>query len=111
MMTIRQTIDIPANRKVRFDVDLPETVPCGKAQVVLHFPSVARQDDVYGSETAPEPGYTLEAALKEANEKWRYHQSHPEELRELIKRVQEGPPLFGGIDADEFIRRCRDEWD
>jgi histidinol-phosphate/aromatic aminotransferase/cobyric acid decarboxylase-like protein len=110
-MTIRQTVDIPANRKVRFDVDLPETVPCGKAQVVLHFPSVAQQDDVSGSETPWEPGSAMEKSMKEAEEKWRYNQSHPEELRELIKRVQEGPPLFGGIGADEFIRRCRDEWD
>jgi galactokinase len=32
-MMIQQTIEIPASRKVRFDVALPETAQCGKAPV------------------------------------------------------------------------------
>lgn len=35
---MRQTIDIPANRKVHFDFVVPETVPCGKREVILDFP-------------------------------------------------------------------------
>jgi hypothetical protein len=38
-MTIQQTIDIPANRKVHFDLVLPETVPCGRTDVILDFPN------------------------------------------------------------------------
>ncbi|GHU88463.1 hypothetical protein FACS189476_05590 [Spirochaetia bacterium] len=37
-MTMRQTIDIPANRKVHFDLVVPETIPCGKREVILDFP-------------------------------------------------------------------------
>jgi hypothetical protein len=35
---VRTTIDIPANRKVHIDLDVPETVPCGKRDVILDFP-------------------------------------------------------------------------
>jgi hypothetical protein len=37
-MTMRQTIEIPANRKVHFDLVVPESVPCGKRDVILDFP-------------------------------------------------------------------------
>jgi hypothetical protein len=37
-MTMQKTIDIPANRKVHFDLEVPETVPCGKTKVILEFP-------------------------------------------------------------------------
>jgi hypothetical protein len=36
-MTIRKTIDIPANRKVHFDLVLPDSVPCGRIDVILNF--------------------------------------------------------------------------
>jgi hypothetical protein len=36
-MTIRKTIDIPANRKVHFDLVVPDSVPCGKMDVILNF--------------------------------------------------------------------------
>jgi hypothetical protein len=34
VMTIQQTIEIPADRKVHFDVVLPDYVPRGQTQVV-----------------------------------------------------------------------------
>jgi hypothetical protein len=37
-MTMRQTIDIPANREVHIRLVVPETVPCGKREVILDFP-------------------------------------------------------------------------
>jgi hypothetical protein len=36
-MTIRKTIDIPANREVHFDFVAPDSVPCGKIDVILNF--------------------------------------------------------------------------
>jgi hypothetical protein len=39
LMTIQRTIDIPADRKVHFDVVLPRTVPSGSTKVTLTFPS------------------------------------------------------------------------
>jgi hypothetical protein len=35
---VRTTIEIPASRKVHFDLVVPETVPCGKREVILDFP-------------------------------------------------------------------------
>jgi len=32
-MTIRQTVEIPANRRVHFDFEVPRDVPEGRAQV------------------------------------------------------------------------------
>ena len=32
-MTITQTVDIPANRRVRFDFEVPHEIPEGKAQI------------------------------------------------------------------------------
>jgi hypothetical protein len=37
MITLEQTVNIPASREVRFHVSLPETTPTGAAQVVLVF--------------------------------------------------------------------------
>jgi hypothetical protein len=37
-MIMRQTIEIPASRKVHFDLVVPETVPCGTREVILDFP-------------------------------------------------------------------------
>jgi hypothetical protein len=42
-MTIQQTIDVPANRKVHFDIILPEGVPCGQTEVILDFKPAAVQ--------------------------------------------------------------------
>jgi hypothetical protein len=36
-MTVRKTIDIPANREVHFDLVAPDSVPCGRTDVVLNF--------------------------------------------------------------------------
>jgi hypothetical protein len=35
---VRTTIEIPVSRKVHFDLVVPETVPCGKREVILDFP-------------------------------------------------------------------------
>jgi hypothetical protein len=35
---MRQTIEIPADRKVHLDLVVPDTVPCGKQNVILDFP-------------------------------------------------------------------------
>jgi hypothetical protein len=37
-MIIQKTIEVPASRKVHFDVTLPEKAPCGETEVILEFP-------------------------------------------------------------------------
>jgi hypothetical protein len=37
-MTITQTVDIPADRHLRFEYDVPHEVLADKAQVIIEFP-------------------------------------------------------------------------
>ena len=37
-MTLTQTVDIPADRRVRFDFVIPREIPEGKTEVVIKFP-------------------------------------------------------------------------
>jgi hypothetical protein len=109
-MMIQQTIDIPSSRKVHFDVVLPETAQCGKAPVILNFPSVVPRNDALKMSAPQKLSPSFEKALKEAEEKRIYWEAHPDELRTTMHRLQECPPLFGGIGADEFKRRSQNEW-
>jgi hypothetical protein len=43
MMTIEQTVEIPANRRLTLDLDVPEDLPLGLAKVEVTFtPAVPR---------------------------------------------------------------------
>jgi hypothetical protein len=109
-MMIQQTIEIPVDRRVRFEVALPEIAQCGKAPVILNFPSVALQSEASEAAAPQKMSSAFEKALEEARQKRFYWEAHPDELRETMQRLQEGPALFGGIGADEFKRRSRNEW-
>jgi hypothetical protein len=64
--------------------------------------------------TPPPPGSEMAAILKEIEEKAERERTDPEyhaHIQELRRKCREGPPLFGGMDAMEFQRRARDEWD
>jgi hypothetical protein len=37
-MTLTHTVDIPADRRVRFDFEVPREVPTGRTDVVMQFP-------------------------------------------------------------------------
>jgi hypothetical protein len=107
MMTIQQTVDIPLDHRLRLDLALPENVPSGRAKI--EFTITPEQADVF--DRVPQGlSSVLEKALEEAEQKRLYWKAHPDELREKLKKLQEGPPLFGGIGADEFKRRSQDEW-
>jgi hypothetical protein len=40
-MTLTQTLDIPADRRVRFDIEVPREVTADKAFVTIRFPTPA----------------------------------------------------------------------
>jgi len=49
-MTITQTVEIPANRRVHFDFEVPREVPEGRTSVILQFPDkkeAQSPDDIY----------------------------------------------------------------
>jgi hypothetical protein len=112
MLTMQKTVDIPRDRHIHLDLTVPEDVPYGNTQVVLVF--APSPEDVFPKTTKkptlPEgftPLRTLEDCKKEAAEKTAKRIA---EGRNPFKDLQEGGPLFGGIDGVEFQRRIRDEW-
>ncbi|GHV79308.1 hypothetical protein AGMMS49944_10990 [Spirochaetia bacterium] len=84
-MTLRQTIDIPASRKVHFDLVVPETVPCGRTEVILDFPQKppkTGQDDwrsLYGF--CKDSGDTLDAFMERRHEDGRLELENEERER------------------------------
>jgi hypothetical protein len=110
-MTIRQTIDIPVSRNVHFDVSLPQDMPYGRTEVVLHFKPSAGQSGTPVSDAKPKLDPVLEKLLQEAEAKRLYNQAHPEKLQECLKNLRDGGPLFDGIDGVAFQRKIRDEWE
>jgi hypothetical protein len=70
LVTIEQTVEIPAGRRLHVDLNLPETaVVKGKARVIVHFP--ARED-----RAAEKSGYSPEwektlAVLKRTGGAWK----------------------------------------
>jgi hypothetical protein len=111
-MTIEQTIEIPASRKVRFEVSLPDYVPLGQTRVVLQFKPIEGQNE----EEAELPMLDAELAelVAEAGKRAERERTDPVYRQKVIdsfKRAQEGGPIFGGIDGLEYQRRCRNEWD
>jgi hypothetical protein len=106
MMTIQQTVDIPLDHRLQLNLELPENIPSGRANLKFTITPEQIEGDPPPQKLSP----VLEKAMEEAEQKRLYWKAHPDELREKLKKLQEGPPLYGGIGADEFQRRCRDEW-
>ena len=44
-MTLTQTVDIPADRRVRFDFEVPREIPEGKAQVEFKVVPFAKKEE------------------------------------------------------------------
>jgi hypothetical protein len=55
-MTIQQTIEIPADRRVHFDLTLPETASVGPATVILEFPVVRDEETLRRQREAVKKG-------------------------------------------------------
>ena len=101
-MTITQTVDIPASRRITIDV--PQEVPTGKT--ILTF-TPAKEADSVPRET-PLPGayaHTIEEALQMAAEK----AANPN--RKPISRHFGKLPKHTFGDPVEYQRAIRDEWD
>jgi len=94
-MTITQTIDIPANRRLNFELEIPQEVTADKAYVIVQFPAPEKSR----TEAKAEPeaakkklGMTrkdLDEFLKNA------HTPHSDALLGLLSGI-------GDIDLDEI---------
>ena len=111
MITIQETVDIAADRRIHLDIKAPDTVPSGRTRVLLSFPVADARVPV--SEATPPAG---DAAS--AREPWIpliswLRKRREERFRRAVMRVAgclANSPAFEG-DAVEVIRKMRDEWD
>jgi hypothetical protein len=93
MLTIRQTVDIPAGR--RLFLELPKTAPVGKVTVLLSF-----------SETG---GPDLEELKAEAAAKYAAMLADGEDPLLKLREALKGEKVFS--DDIDYQRSMRDEWD
>jgi hypothetical protein len=102
MITIEQTVDIPADR--RLYLDLPHSVPSGKVDIVLVLSTAEETPRAH----TPTPFPNIESLKEEARQKTAARLACPS-----------GDPLqkYCGIlkdvfteDGVEYQRKMRDEW-
>ncbi|GMO68109.1 MAG: hypothetical protein Ta2A_16220 [Treponemataceae bacterium] len=100
MLTIQQTVTIPADRRIVFD--LPDTVPSGKSYVTVTFsPTEVQNDSAFPSAEALEIEASQKAAAAETNG------SDP-----LVawRDSLNGEKVFDGIDGLLYQKKIRGEW-
>jgi predicted metal-dependent phosphoesterase TrpH len=110
MMTIRQTVDIPADR--RLHLELPKSVPTGNTEVHITFltvPAKVKSMDE-ALERLLQPQTTLEEFKREAAAKTAKRIASGREPFEEARKLLNGRRLFDGIDGVEYQRSLRDEW-
>ena len=97
-MTIEQTIEIPADRRVYFD--LPRYIPAGVAKFELVITPIH----------APNDGKPIEDELeKEAAAKTAKRTADKRKPFEGLRGALQNKGVFAG-DPVEIIRQMRDEW-
>ena len=105
MIAIEQTIDIPADRRIRLDMALPKSVPSGRVDIVLVL-SPAKPDEGAEKE-APTAHPGIEVLKAEAAAK------HAEMLKTGIDPLERFAGCLKDVfteDGVEYQRRLRDEW-
>jgi hypothetical protein len=125
-MTIQQTIDIPASRRVYFEFLAPQGIPLGVAEVAITFNGTAKPKAAVNGESwrslrglFKDTGDTLDAYLERHRAE---NELEQESAAKIAKRVAEGRRPFEGLrgalqnsgvfsgDPVEIIRKMRDEW-
>jgi hypothetical protein len=128
-MTIQQTIDIPADRRVHFEFLVPQEIPTGVAEVAIIFSGAAKPKTattgkgwrslrgLYAGLEPPDAYLEQRQAENELE-----YELEKEAAAKTAKRVAEGRRPFEGLrgslqnsgifsgDPVEIIRKMRDEW-
>jgi hypothetical protein len=100
MLTIRQTVNIPEDR--RLSLELPKTAPVGKVTILL---SLAAKGQNQGSR--PSPG--IEELKAEADAKYAAMLASGEDPLLKLRESLKGEKVFS--DDIDYQRGMRDEWD
>jgi hypothetical protein len=109
MVAIEKTIEITADGRLRLDIRLPKTIPGGKTNVVLVFPSA--EDPASKSQAAPylrESFPAIEELKNEARRKTAERLADPsgDSLQKYCGCLKD---LFSE-DGVEYQREIRSEW-
>ncbi|MDR0388780.1 MAG: hypothetical protein LBH73_01775 [Spirochaetaceae bacterium] len=111
MITIEQTVDISAGRRLHLDLELPDTIPVGRTSVVLVFPTSERlaadNKETYHQKTSLVP--TIEGLKAEAAAKYAKIRETGVDPWQQSREALQGKKTFGE-DGVEYQRRMRDEW-
>jgi len=99
-MTITQTVDIPADRRITLEV--PREVPSGPVILTFTPASPAKKDSVPKKRKDPR---TIEEALQMAEE-----QAADPNRKPISRLFGTHKGIFGG-DGVAYQRAIRDEWD
>ncbi|GBU27196.1 hypothetical protein R84B8_00722 [Treponema sp. R8-4-B8] len=92
-MTITQTVEIPADRKLHLDFEVPREVPTGRTSIILQFPNKEEEQP-------------LKPVPKDSNGKIRLTRK---ELDEMIKDSPILQELSGILHTDMTIDEIRME--
>ena len=119
MITIQQTVDIPASR--RLTLEIPSEVPEGRTSVVLVLSEAKEKPGTpaKNQEREPQDAHTFapfptlkelkaEAERKTAEQQAYFKATGKDPLVELRDSMHGMP--FAGIDGVEYQRKMRDEW-
>jgi hypothetical protein len=109
MIAIRQTVDVPANRRI--SLELPKSVPSGKSDVRLFFAPAGTEKPVSPKAHCNAP-LTLAEAKAAIAERMR-RKENGEVLEDSSRKYAgclNGKNIYKG-DAVEIQRKMRDEWD
>ena len=111
MITIEQTITIPADRRLHLDMTLPQSVPSGRTSIVLIIPTSepaesAEEEAPLVYKPAPEP--TIEELMEDARQKTEARLADPsgDSLQKYCGCLEDAFPEDGLV----YQRRMRDEW-
>jgi hypothetical protein len=98
MIAIQRTVDIPPNRRIHLDLEVPEAIPGGQAILTLTFPAGA----VKYEKPAGEGRIPIISWLRARRE---------ERFRRALMRVAGKFTHVFDEDGVTLQRRWRDEWD
>jgi predicted nucleic acid-binding protein len=105
MVTIEQTVDVPADRRLHLDLLLPQTVPSGRTNVVLVFPTPAVENKEVPRPYRTKPIPTIEELKAEAAAKYAKMCETGIDPWQQFRESLQGKKIFGedGVELPDAI--------
>jgi hypothetical protein len=110
MITMQQTVDVPADRRIHLDVTLPRDAPKGQTTVVLTFVQQGDEAAEWPAGTFTKTLPTIEEVKREAAEKAAARRASGKKPFEALRASTHRQQFFGGRDGMDIQREMRDEW-